>query len=88
MRVKRQLTWRGKLLTAVLSPVVVLGLLELGLRIGGFRYEPCRAHLEGRSYSELRQIEIYQPDPELLWTLRPSSLLDERELGFPLLKKS
>ena len=58
MRVKKPLSWRGTLLMAVLSPVVVLGLLELGLRIGGFRFEPWRVDLEVRSYSELRQIEI------------------------------
>ncbi|MEN8150540.1 MAG: SGNH/GDSL hydrolase family protein [Planctomycetota bacterium] len=82
MTTERTLTWRGKLLLSILSPIVVFGLLEIALRIGGFRHEPWRAHLEGRTYDELQQLEIYEPHPELLWTLRPSTRLDLPQGGF------
>ncbi len=72
----RTLTWRGKLLLMVLGPLLVFGLLEIGLRIGGFHYEPWKAFLEGRTHEELQQTRIYAPDPDLIWTLRPSTILD------------
>ncbi len=82
---RRPLTWRGKLLLLVLSPVMVFGLLETGLRVGGFRYEPWKALLEGRTHNELSQTRIYAPDPTLIWTLRPSTVLDLPP-GFPGVK--
>ena len=77
-----KLSWRGKLLLSVLSPLVVFGLLEAALRIGGFRYEPWRAHLAGKTYDELKQRELYAPHPDLIWTLRPSTILNDSNLGF------
>lgn len=69
------LSWRQRILILILSPLVVLGLVELGLRIAGYRYEPWRAHLDGRTHHELQQLQIYQPHPELIWTLRRSDVL-------------
>jgi len=82
MTTDRKLTRRGRLLLIILSPIVAFGLLEVALRIGGFRYEPWRAHLEGKTYDELKQREIYEPHPELIWTLRPSTVLNVHGLGF------
>lgn len=79
---ERSLTWKGKLLLSVLSPLVVLGLLELGLRLAGFRYEPSEEYLTGRTYTELQQTALYEADPDLLWRLRPSSVLDLPDHGF------
>jgi len=77
-----KLSWRGKLVLSVLSPLVVFGLLEVALRIGGFRYEPWKAHLAGKTYDELKQRELYAPHPDLIWTLRPSTILNNSNLGF------
>lgn len=37
------MSWRGKALLAALSPLVFLGLLELGLRVGGFSLQESQA---------------------------------------------
>ncbi len=66
----------------LLGPLVFFGLLEVGLRIGGFSYDPGAVLLEGKSHSELGQSELYVPHPELIWTLRPSSILDLPAAGF------
>jgi lysophospholipase L1-like esterase len=78
----KRLSWRGKLLLAVLSPFVAFGAIEVGLRIVGFRYEPWNEYLWGRTCDELRQTELYRADPELLWTCRPSSVLNLPAFGF------
>jgi lysophospholipase L1-like esterase len=78
----RTLTWRGKLLLAVLSPLVAFGLLEVGLRVFGYAYEPWKAHLEGKTHEELRQRDMYRPDPDLIWTVQPSAILDLPSQGF------
>ena len=83
MSERRPLTWRGKLLIFLLTPVVVFGLLELGLRCVGYRYEPQTTRPTGLTHDELSHTEIYTPHPDLLWMLRPSTVLDVPGLGFP-----
>jgi lysophospholipase L1-like esterase len=79
---KPKLSWFGRISLLVLSPVVAFGLLEASLRVCGYRFEPWLAHNEGKTYDELSQKDIYEPHPDLLWTLRPSAVLDVEFLGF------
>jgi len=74
---------RAKLILVVLVPLVFFGLLEAGLRIGGFRYDPRAAFEGGAPADEFSEERIYTPDPELLWKLNPSTTLVWPEGGFP-----
>jgi lysophospholipase L1-like esterase len=67
-------------LAAILSPLLFLGLLEAGLRIGGFRYEPATPMTTGGG--EMDHGHLYRPDPDLLWTLHPRRVLHDPMLGF------
>jgi lysophospholipase L1-like esterase len=78
----RRPSGRAKLLVAFVGPLVFFGLLEAGLRIGGYRFEPWAAYEAEAPFDELMEGEIYAPDPELLWTLRPSTIVDVPPAGF------
>jgi lysophospholipase L1-like esterase len=71
---------------AVGGPLFLLGLLELGLRIGGYRFDPWAAFAGGRAHDELAEARIYAPDSELLWTLKRDAVIDVPAAGFPRLK--
>jgi len=73
---------RAKILTAVLAPIVVLGAAEIVLRIAGFRFDPAAEFVREGTYDELAEKTLYEPDPELLWRLRPSTRLDHGPAGF------
>jgi len=73
---------RKRLLAAALAPLIVLGLLEGGLRLAGYRYDPHAGLAGDRPYDERSESRVYEPDPELLWRLRPSTVLHEPELAF------
>jgi len=68
------------------GPLVVLGLVELGLRVGGYRFDPWAAFAGGKVHDELAEARIYAPDRELLWTLRREAVIDVPEAGFPGIK--
>jgi len=71
-----------RLLAAVLAPLLVLGTAEIALRVLGFRYDPYADLTGGKPYDELTESSLYSADPELIWTLKPSSVLDVQGLGF------
>jgi lysophospholipase L1-like esterase len=73
---------RVRLLAAILAPLLALGILEGGLRVVGYRYDPYGALARAETYSELGEARIYVEDPELIWKLRPSTVLDNVGLGF------
>lgn len=77
-----KLSTRQKLLTVILSPVIFLGLLEVVLRIAGFSYDPVAEGSRSVPHREWRDIENYRHDPELLWTLKPDTRLDNQGVGF------
>lgn len=68
------------------GPLVLLGLLELGLRIGGFRFDPWAPFAGGKAHDELAEARIYTPDRELLWTLRRDAVIDVPAAGFPMVR--
>ncbi|MHC5043469.1 MAG: SGNH/GDSL hydrolase family protein [Planctomycetota bacterium] len=70
----------------LLGPLVLFGLLELGLRIGGYRFDPWAAFAGGEAHDELAEARIYAPDRELLWTLRRDAVIDVPAAGFDQLK--
>jgi lysophospholipase L1-like esterase len=71
---------------AVGGPLVLLGLVELGLRVGGYRFDPWAAFAGGKVHDELAEARIYTPDRELLWTLRREAVIDVPVAGFPRVK--
>ncbi|MHC4470514.1 MAG: SGNH/GDSL hydrolase family protein, partial [Planctomycetota bacterium] len=73
---------RVKLLALLLSPLVFFGLVELCLRIAGYRFDPSEAYAGGESFDELTETRIYSPHPRFLWTLHPSTRIDVPERGF------
>jgi lysophospholipase L1-like esterase len=75
-RAKRPLTWRGRVALLLLGPLVFFSLLEAGLRIGGFEYDPGKT-VEGETHGELERPALYVADPELIWTLKPSTVLHQ-----------
>lgn len=72
---------RVRLLTAILSPLLFLAIVEGVLRVAGFQYTPS---LEEKT-EEARRLptELYERDPELLWTMARSTVLDEPQAGYP-----
>jgi lysophospholipase L1-like esterase len=80
--VRKPLSWRGRILIFILSPIIFFGLPELGLRIGGYHYDPGADARKTLTHDELRQLETYSPHPRLLWTLRPSAVIDHEQSGF------
>jgi len=73
---------RLRLLAAVLAPLLVLGTAEIVLRVVGFRYDPYGLATGEIPYGELAESNLYSADPELIWTLKPSSVLEMEGLGF------
>ena len=73
---------RRKILTAVLAPIVFLALMEGVLRLFGYRFDPVQPGASERPFDELEMLDVYRPDPDLLWTLRPSTVIDNLPLGF------
>jgi len=72
---------RARLLTAILSPLLFVALLETGLRIAGYRYRPAAVERE----EETRRLPpaLYARHPVLLWTLPPDTIVDDPAAGFP-----
>jgi len=72
---------RARLLTAILSPLLFVALLETGLRIAGYRYRPAAVERE----EETRRLPpaLYARHPVLLWTLPPDTSVDDPAAGFP-----
>ena len=75
---------RARVIAAILSPLVFLGLFEGILRIAGYRYIP---------YADERKEEdthlppfVFQRHPVLLWTLPPDSTVDLPQHGYPAVK--
>jgi lysophospholipase L1-like esterase len=68
---------------AVGGPLVLLGLVELGLRVGGYRFDPWAAFAGAQRFVQLGEAHIFTPDRELLWTLRRGTVIDIPEAGFP-----
>ncbi|MEN8149938.1 MAG: SGNH/GDSL hydrolase family protein [Planctomycetota bacterium] len=75
---------RARVIAAILSPLVFLGLVEGILRIAGYRYVP---------YSDERKEEdVHLPPiafarhPDLLWTLPPDTTVDKPAHGYPAVK--
>jgi lysophospholipase L1-like esterase len=60
---------------------VLFGLIEIGLRIAGYSFDPWAEYAGGQTHDELTQARIYARDPELLWTLRPSASIHVPEAG-------
>jgi len=73
---------RRRVLLAVLSPLVSLLLLEGILTVAGFRYEPFAALREADRFDELDTPLAYVADEELLWTLKPGSVVHDPGHGF------
>lgn len=85
MSPKRPLTRRKKLAGAIFVSLVVLGAAELALRLAGYRYDAAASMAstaDAGEANELGQSEFYAPDPDLLWTLRPSTVIDAEGFGF------
>jgi lysophospholipase L1-like esterase len=76
------LSTRKKILTVLLAPVIFLGLLEVGLRLAGYSYDPVAEGSRPTPHDEWQDIERFSQDPDLLWTLKPSTRLDDRGMGF------
>jgi lysophospholipase L1-like esterase len=68
------------------SPLVLLGLIEIGLRIAGYSFDPWAEYAGGQTHDELTQARIYARDPDLLWTLRPNASIHVPEAGFTNIK--
>jgi lysophospholipase L1-like esterase len=64
------------------GPLALVGLLELGLRIGGYRFDPWAARAGGQAHDELTETSLYAPDPELLWTLKRDAEIHVPAAGF------
>ena len=66
---------RVRLLAAILSPLLFLAIVEGVLRVAGFQYTPS---LEEKT-EEARRLptDLYEQDPELLWTMARSTVLDD-----------
>lgn len=66
-----------RLLLASASPLVAFGLLELGLRLGGFRYPPADEPITIWNRVEDRELRLgiglHQSDERLLWRPRPGA---------------
>jgi lysophospholipase L1-like esterase len=73
---------RYRLLVMVLAPILVFGVGEISLRIFGYRYDPYAALAGGETHTELEEVRLYRAHPELIWTLMPSAVLDDRYRGF------
>ena len=71
---------RTKLITAILSPVLVFGVLEASLRIAGYRYVPDVS--EGTEKARWLQPTLYERHPVLRWTLIRNAVIDEPMVGF------
>lgn len=65
---------------AVGGPLVLLGLVELGLRVGGYRFDPWAEW--GNVRVQLTEAHFFEPDRELLWTLRRKAVIDVPAAGF------
>lgn len=68
---------RSRLLVAVLSPLVLLGMLELALRLAGFRHDPVDVPVAIWDLEHdklMREGEgLFASHPPQLWTLRPGA---------------
>ncbi len=73
---------RYRLLVMLLAPILVLGVVEISLRIFGYRYDPFAALTGGETHTELGEVQFYRAHPELIWTLMPSAVLDDNMRGF------
>jgi hypothetical protein len=73
---------RAKLVLALLAPVVFLGLLEFGLRVAGFTWDPHGERPWHDSFRDLERTGIFVPHPRYLWIMRPDTLLDDLSQGF------
>lgn len=78
----REASRRMKWTVAILSPIVFFGLIEVALRIADFRYEPGLAEASKPPRELKADVDVYVPDPETIWRLRPSSTLQDRGHGF------
>jgi lysophospholipase L1-like esterase len=65
---------------------VLLGLVEIGLRIGGYSFDPWAAYAGGQTHDELTQARIYTRDPDLLWTLKPNATIHLPDAGLGNIK--
>lgn len=70
---------RARIVAAILAPLLVLGAVELGLRVFGYRYLPGYSRLR---HEEVRQANFFTGAPELLWTLKPSTIIDNEGEGY------
>lgn len=72
--------WRVRLITAILSPVIVFGVLEASLRIAGYRH--VRDASLGTEEARWMLPRLYERHPVLRWTLKRNTVLHEPLLGF------
>jgi len=71
---------RAKLITAILSPVLVFGVLEASLRVASYRYVPDVS--EGTEKARWLLPALYERHPVFRWTLTRNAVLHEPKAGF------
>ncbi len=63
--------WTRRMATGVLVAIFMLGVAEAALRVTGFRFETGLAYMRFNFPSPHELHNIFQPDPDLLWRMRP-----------------